>query len=326
VSFAAESGPSDAPVLTVEGLRHAFGRRRVLEGVDFSVQRGEVFGLLGPNGSGKSTALAVLAGTQAKQEGTIRFEGRPVERHPRWFRQRLGVVFQEPSLDGLLTGRENLVLAATIQGLTRREGRERAERGLQRAGLLERADDRVETYSGGMKRRLDLARALVHEPDLLFMDEPTSGLDEASFRAAWVTLGRLSEERQLTVVLATHRPEEAERCTRLAVIEGGRVALVDTPAGLRARVRDDVLVLRGPEPEQLRREVQEALGLEGLVVDGEVLLECERGHELIPRLVERLGGARLTAVSLRHPTLADVFVKLTGHRLDESAAPAREAA
>jgi ABC-2 type transport system ATP-binding protein len=321
-----ESGTDGAPLLVVEGLGHAFGRRPVLEGLDLSVWRGEVFGLLGPNGSGKSTALAVLLGTVPKQRGTIRFGGRLVERHPRWFRQRLGAVFQEPSLDPLLTARENLVLAATIQGLDRREARARAERGLVRAGLLERAHDRVGTFSGGMKRRLDLARALVHEPDVLFMDEPTSGLDEASFRSAWSTLARLSEERRLTVVLATHRPEEAERCDRLAVLEGGRVALVDTPAGLRARVREDVLVLVGPEPEQLRAEVQEALGLEGRIIDGELVLECERGHELIPRLVERLPAARVTSVSLRHPTLADVFVKLTGHRLDEGETLPRRAA
>jgi ABC-2 type transport system ATP-binding protein len=128
------------------------------------------------------------------------------------------------------------------------------------------------------------------------------------------------------VVLATHRPEEAERCDRLAVIEAGKVALIDSPAGLRAKVREDVLVLTGPEPERLRDEVREAVGLDGLVAEGELLLECERGHELIPRLVERLPANRLTAVSLRHPTLADVFVKLTGHRLDEGQAPRRAAA
>ena len=302
-------------VLEVSGLRHAYGEREVLRGVDLVIRRGETFGLLGPNGSGKSTALAVLAGLVPRQAGTIRWEGRELGISDRAFRSAISVVFQRPSLDPKLTSMQNLLLAGTLQGLPRRVAAERARMLLETAGLLDRAGDFVDELSGGMKRRLDLARALMHEPRLLFMDEPTSGLDEASFRDTWSRLATLREGRELTVIVATHRPDEAEHCSRLAVLAEGRVAIVDTPSALQAQVGKDIVVLRASDPASLADDVRSRFNVPCFVDGADVLIETERGHELVPRLVEGLSSHRLDSVSLRRPTLADVFVKITGTAL-----------
>jgi ABC-2 type transport system ATP-binding protein len=304
--------------LEVRGLAHAYKQRRVLTGVDLDVRRGEVFGLLGPNGSGKSTALAILAGLIARQAGTIRWDGREVHATDRRFRADLGVVFQRASVDPKVTARQNLLMAASLQGLPGAVARTRADELLRVAGLDERAGDDVSEFSGGMRRRLDLARALVHDPRLLLMDEPTSGLDEASFRETWRRLETLREGRELTILVATHRPEEAERCDRLAVMHEGRIVTVATPTELQALVANDVIALECADPERLRTELKARFGLESLLHRGQVLVDAERGHELIPRLVEGLRDVRLDAVSLRRPTLADAFLKVTGSGLADA--------
>jgi len=301
--------------LQVRGLAHAYKQRRVLTGIDLDVRRGEVFGLLGPNGSGKSTVLAILAGLLARQEGSIRWDGREIHASDRSFRADLGVVFQRASVDPKLTARQNLLVAAALQGLPGAVARTRSAELLKAAGLEDRAGDDVGEFSGGMKRRLDLARTLIHDPRLLLMDEPTSGLDEASFRDTWRRLETLREGRELTILVATHRPEEAERCDRLAIVHEGRVMTVATPTELQALVANDVVALDCADPERLRAELKARFGLESLLHRGQVLVDAERGHELIPRLVEGLRDVRLDAVSLRRPTLADAFLKVTGSGL-----------
>lgn len=302
-------------VLVVSGLCHAYKDREVLRGVDLVVKRGETYGLLGPNGSGKSTALAVIAGLVPRQGGSITWEGRELGVSDRAFRSAISVVFQRPSLDPKLTAMQNLRLAGTLQALPASVSAERAKSLLDVAGLSDRANDFVGELSGGMKRRLDLARALLHEPRLLFMDEPTSGLDEASFRDTWERLSTLRKGRELTVIVATHRPDEAAHCDRLAVLSEGRVAIVDTPAALQERVSKDIIVLRAADPAGLADDVRSRFSLACLVDGLDVLIETERGAELVPRLVEGLGSHRLESVSLRRPTLADVFLKVTGTTL-----------
>jgi ABC-2 type transport system ATP-binding protein len=304
-----------ASALRVTGLRHAYRDREVLRGVDLDVRRGETFGLLGPNGSGKSTALAVLAGLLPRQAGSVAWEGRELGASDRAFRGAISVVFQRPSLDPKLTVRQNLALAGLLNGLRRRVAARRADALLESAGLLPRANDFVDELSGGLKRRLDLARALMTEPRLLFMDEPTAGLDEASFRDTWARLATLREGRELSVIVATHRPEEAERCDRLAVLSEGCVAIIDSPQALQERVAKDIVVLRASDALALAADVRSRFDLACLVDGADVLVEVDRGHELIPRLVEGLPGHRLESVSLRRPTLADVFLKLTGTTL-----------
>ncbi|MBZ0156253.1 MAG: ABC transporter ATP-binding protein [Alphaproteobacteria bacterium] len=306
-------------MLSVRDLAHSYGRREVLRGVSFDVVRGETFGLLGPNGSGKSTALAILSGVLNKTgAGTITFDGRTLLADDREFRRQVGVVFQSPGLDLKLTARENLNLAAMIRGVPGRERKQRVEEQLERAGLADRAGDAVETYSGGMKRRLDIARALIDRPRVLLMDEPTAGLDEAAFRSTWQRLDDLRAARgDLTIIVATHRVDEADRCDRLAVLSEGRVGVIDTPDGLRRGLSGDIIALTGHDLAPLGEDIAKRFSVDCLAHDGEILITCESGHALIPRLVEAYPAGRFETVSLRHPSLADAFLKITGKNLDD---------
>jgi ABC-2 type transport system ATP-binding protein len=308
------------PRLEIRDLRHRFGELKVLDGLSFRVQPGEIFGLLGPNGSGKSTTLRVLTGLLVPDAGEISLDGEPVAPGGRRLRQRMGVVFQAPSLDLRLTARENLELSAALYGLPNEQAHERIEELLAFTVLRERASDLVRDLSGGMKRRLELARALLHEPSLLVMDEPTTGLDERFFRQTWERIEELRARRGLTVLLTTHRAEEAARCDRVAVVDNGQVIAEDGPEALRQRVAGDVLTIEARDPEGLCAELAERLALGCRVVDGRVVIEHERGHELIPRLVEALPVGRIDALSMHRPTLADVFVKLTGRSLRDEGA------
>jgi ABC-2 type transport system ATP-binding protein len=238
----------------------------------------------------------------------------------------MGVVFQSGSLDARLSARQNLALSAALYGMRGAHARERVEALLEFTALRERADETVNKYSGGMRRRLELARALLHEPALLVMDEPTSGLDERFFRQSWERIEQLRAERGLTVLLTTHRAEEAERCDRVAVVDQGKVIAEGEPEALRRRVSGDVLTLEAREPDALCRELAERFALSAQVVGGKVVLERERGHELIPRIIESLPAGRIDSLSMHRPTLSDVFVKLTGRSLrDEAAARTKEA-
>jgi ABC-2 type transport system ATP-binding protein len=303
------------PLLQLDGLTRSFKRRVVLDGLSLSVGAGQIVGLLGPNGAGKSTTFQLLAGLLAPDAGRVLLEGRPLSLSDPALRQRMGIIFQRGSLDELLSARENLLLGARLYGLTGERARARVEAMLRLIGLTARGDERVSTWSGGMRRRLELARALVHQPSVLLMDEPTQGLDEASFRAFWAHLRALRDAEGLTVLLTTHRSDEAELCDRLAVLDGGRLVAFDAPAALAARVGGDILTLEGEAPEQLAAQVRERLGLDARVVEGQVLVEVEQGHTLVPRLVEALPAGRLSSLSLRRPTLADVFLQLTGRAL-----------
>ncbi len=308
--------------LEVHGLHHCLGGRAVLDRVSFRVQPGEIFGLLGPNGSGKSTTLRVLTGLLVPEGGQILLDGQPVAAGGRRLRQGMGVVFQSASLDARLTARENLLLGAALYGITGELARSRADELLAFTALTERADHLVIQFSGGMKRRLELARALLHEPELLILDEPTTGLDERFFREVWERIELLRVQRGLTVLLTTHRAEEAERCDRVAVIDEGKVIAEDRPEALRQRLSGDVLTLEARNPEGLRAELAARLQLSARIVSGKVVLERERGHELIPRLIEALPAGRIDSLSMHRPTLSDVFVKLTGRSLHGGAAPA----
>lgn len=309
------------PLLVVEGLRRSYGDRVALDGLSFSVGRGEIFGLLGPNGAGKTTTFHILAGLLAPEAGRILLSGRETGPQDPAYRARLGVVFQHPSLDLKLTARENLQLGAGLYALPRRVARERIEELLQLVDLRDRADELVEHYSGGMRRRLELARVLLHEPQILVLDEPSRGLDQPSLRRFWEQILELRARRGLTVLLTTHQPEEAEYCDRLGVLDGGRLVACDTPAALRKRVGNEMILVEGERPEELAEVIAERFDLRApavQIVDGRVVVETPRAHELVPRLVEAFPSGRLRSVSLRAPTLADVFVRLTGHGLPEA--------
>jgi ABC-2 type transport system ATP-binding protein len=301
--------------LALEGVTVDRGRRRVLEGLSFEIERGEIFGLLGPNGAGKSTAFQVLTGLLPARAGRVVLDGVPMAPGDRRIRSRLGVVFQDPALDPRLSVTVNLQLAARLQGVGRSRARERIADLLDRADLTDRADEPVRTLSGGMKRRVEIARALVHEPSILVLDEPTTGLDEASFRSTWETLDEVRRSGETTMVLTTHRPDEAEYCDRIAIMDHGRLVACDTPDRLRRAVRGDLLVLEADDPESVSATLRDSLEAESRVLDGKVVLEQERAHEWIPRIVEALPEGSLRSVSLRRAGLGEVFLELTGHEL-----------
>ncbi|MCP3098713.1 ABC transporter ATP-binding protein [Myxococcus sp. K15C18031901] len=306
---------SPAPLLHIEGLTRRFRDRVAVDGLTLSVRPGEILGLLGPNGAGKSTTFQMLAGLMAPDAGRVTFAGRALALSDPALRRQLGIIFQRGSLDDLLTARENLLLGARLYGLTGERARARVEAMLALIGLADRGDERVGTWSGGMRRRLELARALVHQPRVVLMDEPTQGLDEAAFRTFWAHLKRLRDAEGLTVLLTTHRADEAEVCDRLAVLDAGRLVACDTPAALAARMGGDILSLESADAEALARDVREKLALEAKVVDGRVQVEVAQGHAWVPRVVEAFPAGRLSSVSLRRPTLADVFLQLTGRAL-----------
>lgn len=323
-AVAAQRAPG-APLLEVRGLTHAFQGRSVLADLSFQVAPGEIFGLLGPNGSGKSTTLRVLTGLLLPHQGTLRIDGKAVAPGGRALRQRMGVVFQSGSLDARLTAIENLSLSAALYGIPPQVAAARIAELLEFTALADRAGDIVLNFSGGMKRRLELARALLHEPSLLVMDEPTTGLDERFFRQTWERIEALREQTGLTVLLTTHRAEEAARCDRVAVVDGGRIIAEGPPEALRQRIAGDVLKLQARDPEGLCAEITARLAITGRVVDGQIVIECQRGHELIPRLVEALPVGRIDSLSMHRPTLADVFVQLTGRSLGEESIVASKA-
>jgi ABC-2 type transport system ATP-binding protein len=302
--------------LRLEGLTRRFGERVAVDGLTLDVGRGEVFGFLGPNGAGKSTTFHLLTGLLAPNAGRVLIEGREAPPTDPRVRRRLGVVFQDPSLDDKLTALENLRLGAALYGLSGKRAESRIAEMLALVELGERAREPVERYSGGMKRRLEIARVLLHEPEILIMDEPSRGIDAPTQRRIWEQLLELRRARRMTILLTTHQPDEAEHCDRLAVLDHGRVIAVDTPDALRHQVGGDVITLEGDAPDALCAEVAARFQLRPQVIDERVVIEAPRGHELIPRLVEQLPSGRLRAVGMRRPTLADVFVHLTGRGLN----------
>lgn len=303
--------------LRVRGLGHSFSapRGRGLSGFDLDLRRGEIVGLLGPNGSGKSTALALIAGLLPRRAGSIAFEGRELAGPDREFRARLGVVFQQPSVDRKLSARENLLLTLGMHGLRGKAAAERAHEQLELAGLVERADEPIKNLSGGLRRRVDVVRAVAHEPSLLLLDEPSTGLDELSFRRLWDHLQRLRERTGMSVLVATHRPDEAARCDRLVVLDRGETIAVDTPANLIARLAEDVVRVRASDAAALAVELRERLGLSPELDGDELVIAHPRGHELIVKIVESFARGRIDAVTVQRPTLAEVFLHLAGRSL-----------
>jgi len=316
----APPGAGTPPAVEVEDLRHLYGSRQALAGVSFRVSRGEIFGFLGPNGGGKTTLFKILSTLMPATGGTVRVLGRDLAREARAVRMRLGVVFQRPSLDPKLTVAENLRHHGHLYGLHGGALRNQAQGMLARLGLADRAADLVETLSGGLQRRTELAKGLLHRPDLLLLDEPSTGLDPGARRDFMAYLHKLRAEDGVTVLLTTHFIEEAERCDRVGILQRGRLVATGTPEELKGRIGGDVVVVRAKDPEGLRRKIRDRFGAEPALVEGTLRLERPRGHEFARELVEAFSG-EVQGVTFGKPTLEDVFIHLTGHRFwgDEAA-------
>ena len=307
--------PLMSPPASVEvhGLVHDYGEYRALRGVDFSVGQGEIFGLLGPNGGGKTTLFRILATLIRPAGGRALIFGRDVVREAREVRLSMGVVFQSPALDRKLTVRENLDVQGRLYGLGGETLRKAMDDMLQRLRLLDRAETRVDRLSGGLMRRAEIAKGLLHRPRLLLMDEPSSGLDPGARQDLWDLLGGLRESHGTTLLLTTHLMEEADRCDRLAILSEGTLVAEGTPRELKGEIGGDVIVITTPAPAEVRDGIEKRFGGPVRIVDGTVRIERPSGHELIPRIVEAFAD-RIDAVTLGRPTLLDVFIRKTGHR------------
>ncbi len=304
----ADSGAIDARAL---GFR--YGDREALSNVTFSIARGEFFGFLGPNGGGKTTLFKLLSTLVPIQSGSARMLGHDLAGETVAVRRRLGVVFQHPSLDGKLTVGENLAHHGHLYGITGRRLRERTAAMLELLKLSARERDRVETLSGGLQRRVELAKALLHEPELLLLDEPSTGLDPAARREFSNYLRHLRDQAGVTVVLTTHYMEEAERCDRIGILHQGRLVAIAPPGQLKSEVGGDVVVIRAQAPELLQRKILQRFMLRSQLVDGAIRIERIRGHELLRDLIDAFAD-EIESVSFGKPTLEDVFVHLTGHQ------------
>ena len=299
--------------IDARALGFRYGDREALNDVTFAIARGEIFGFLGPNGGGKTTLFKLLSTLAPIQTGSARLFGHDLAGDTGAVRRRLGVVFQHPSLDGKLTVGENLAAHGHLYGISGARLRERSGAMLERLGLTPRARDRVETLSGGLQRRVELAKALLHEPELLLLDEPSTGLDPAARREFWNYLQHLREHDGVTVVLTTHYMEEAERCDRIGIMHQGKLVAIAPPNELKSEVGGDVIVIHTAAPELLQRKILARFKLKSQLVDGAIRIEKLRGHELVRDLIDAF-GEEIESVSFGKPTLEDVFVHLTGHQ------------
>jgi ABC-2 type transport system ATP-binding protein len=302
-------------VIEVRNLTHHYGDRVALSGVNFAVGKGEIFGLLGPNGGGKSTLFRILSTMMVPTEGEAIVAGHDVVRDPAAVRRHVGVVFQTQSLDKALTVEENLRSQGHLHGLSGAPLRERMEHAMQQLGLKERRKDLVETLSGGLRRRVEIAKALLHRPHVLLMDEASTGLDPAARRDLSRHVEMLRQQEGVTILLTTHILEEADQCDRLVLLHHGKIVAQGSPRELRAHIGGDVVVLETADTASLAGAIQQRFGLRPNVVDGQVRVEIPNGHRFITEVVEAFPGS-IESVGLHKPTLEDVFIRETGAAIE----------
>lgn len=301
--------------IELESVAFSYRGRPALRGVSFSIEPGAMAALLGPNGCGKTTLFRILCTILKADSGSAKIFGLPVEKDSHLVRSQIGVVFQSPSLDLELSIEENLTHQGYLYGLHGQPLERRIRELLERFALTDRRRERVKKLSGGLQRRADLAKAMLHQPRLLLLDEPTSGLDPRASREFWDDLGRLKEQNDVTLLLTTHTLEEAERCDYLVIMAEGRVVSSGTPEDLKKRVGSEVVVIRTRESEKLASRIEEELGYHAMSIDGQVRLEHEDGHHLVTDLVHRYGNW-IDAITVSRPTLEDVFIHETGRPFD----------
>lgn len=300
-------------VISIRDIVHRYDGRTALNGVSFDVRPAEFFGLLGPNGSGKTTLFRILSTLMIPGGGRALIMGYDAAKNPNALRRQIGVVFQAQSIDPKLSAYENLRHQGHLYGLHGSALKTRIDEMLGRVALADRANDRAETFSGGMQRRLELAKGLLHHPSVLLLDEPTTGLDPGARRDLWQYLRILRDQEHVSILVTTHLMEEAERCDRLAILNEGKLVALGTPADLRHEIGGDVIVLDTQHPEALARKIESRFTVTAQVVSGKVRIERENGHRFITDVVEAFPG-EIDAVSVSKPTLEDVFIHRTGHR------------
>lgn len=299
--------------IQIENVIHAYGEHRALDGLSLSIPQGEIFALLGPNGSGKTTLFRLLSTLIPVQQGAIHIQDFDLSQSPEAVRRQIGVVFQAASLDRKLTVAENLMHQGHLYGLSGKSLRARCDAALKRLGVADRAKDLVETLSGGLRRRVELAKGLLHAPQVLLLDEPSTGLDPAARLQMWDYLQRLRDTDGVTIVLTTHMLEEADKADQLAILDCGQLVALGKPSQLRAEVGGDSISVETDQPEQLAEALSAEFACDAKVVDGHVLLHLAEGPRHLSRVAE-VCGSRLQSLTLGRPTLEDVFIARTGHR------------
>jgi ABC-2 type transport system ATP-binding protein len=313
-SQAAQSPASEAEAaIAVDQVIHRYGDRIALDGVSFSVKDAQIFGLLGPNGSGKTTLFRILSTLINPSGGDAKICGWSVTASPREVRSNIGVVFQEKSVDVKLTAAENLMHQGHLYGLRGAGLKARISQMLERVGLVDRANDKVETFSGGMLRRVEIAKGLMHKPSVLLLDEPTTGLDPGTRIDLWQYLRILREEEGITVLVTTHLMEEAERCDRLAILAQGKLVGLGTPTELKNAIGGEVVVFDVADPEAMKQRLEQRFEVHSTVMAGRLRLNHNNGHRFAAEVAEAFPGEILGA-NVSRPSLEDVFIERTGHR------------
>ena len=303
-------------IIETNQLTRSFNGLIAVDKLDITVESGEILGLLGPNGAGKTTTINMLCTILKPTAGSAKVNGFDVVKDANQVRRSIGIVFQDPSIDDRLTGRENLSMHANLYGVPPSEQKDRINKILKLVELEDRADDLMRTYSGGMRRRLELGRGLIHYPKVLFLDEPTVGLDPQTRDHIWTYIKELKQSHDITIVLTTHYMDEADRLSnRIGIIDHGKLIALDTPPKLKETLKGDVISLKAAKIDELAALIAEKLELtQSLIVDGALEITVHGGKTIMPRVMEvaTQNGFSIESISLREPNLEDVFLHYTG--------------
>lgn len=304
-------------IIRVENIVKKFGNITAVDDISFGVEEGTIFGFLGPNGAGKTTTINILCTLLTPTSGRAFINGYDCTKESSEVRKAIGIVFQDSSLDKDLTARENLVFHAYLYNVEKSERKKRVEDALRFVDLTDRADDLVKKFSGGMKRRLEVARGLIHRPKVLFLDEPTLGLDPQSRSNLWEFITELPKKHNVTIFMTTHYMEEAEVCDKIAIIDKGKIIAFGSPQELKKIIGGDVIYLKTDDNKKAMEDIRNLFDAEAYEKDGEIFLSALRGDVCIPEIIRKI-GERVLSVRMQRPTLNDVFLKLTGKEIRDA--------
>ena len=302
------------PAISISNLSHSYGQRTALSDLSLDISPNEIFAFLGPNGSGKTTLFRILSTLIPPQSGAVRILNLALPRDTNQIRPQIAVVFQSPSLDKQLTAEENLRHHGHLYGLRGRELTNRIDESLSRFNLSDRRKEIVNTFSGGLRRRVELAKGLLTRPQILIMDEPSTGLDPVARLELWTALAAARQQQNLTILLTTHLMDEADKCDRLAIMDQGKLIALGTPAELKQQIGGDVITLTTPDPQRLSTSLREEFQIESQTIDSTIRFEKQNAAEFVPILIKSLPD-QISTLSISKPTLEDVFIRMTGRRL-----------
>ncbi len=306
-------------IIVVKNLTKKFNGLIAVEDISFEVKKGEIFGFLGPNGAGKSTTINMLSTILMPSSGEAFINNFRISSERDNVRRSIGLVFQDPSLDDQLTAEENLRFHGRLYGISNDDFQKRKKEVLDLVDLWNRRNELVRNFSGGMKRRLEIARGLIHYPQVLFLDEPTIGLDPQTRSHLWKYILRLKQEKQMTIFMTTHYMNEAEYCDRIAIIDHGKIVALDTPDNLKKSVRNDIITIKSSRLESVKKELQAIGGIKVRQENGSLYVEVSDGESFLPKLIKQISSP-IDTLELRKPTLDDVFLSLTGRAIREEEA------